>query len=101
MLTCVFSIMGPTGAGKSTVGALRDYSLSHIDQSQFIDYASRQGGQGIGHSLHSQTSDIRAVRCRHPTDNSSVILVDTPGFDDTNKSDIIILGQISQWFVRV
>ncbi|KAF7966370.1 hypothetical protein HWV62_38917 [Athelia sp. TMB] len=85
VLTTVSSVMGPTGAGKST----------------FIDYASRQGGQGIGHTLHSQTSDIRAVRCKHPIDKSSVILVDTPGFDDTNKSDIIILGEISQWFVRV
>ncbi|KZP04212.1 hypothetical protein FIBSPDRAFT_767781 [Athelia psychrophila] len=77
--------MGPTGAGKST----------------FIEYATRQSGRSIGHSLQSETSEIRAVRTKHPDDQGSVIFVDTPGFDDTNRSDIEILAQIAGWFVKV
>ncbi|KAF7966371.1 hypothetical protein HWV62_38919 [Athelia sp. TMB] len=84
-LICVVSLMGPTGAGKST----------------FIDYATRQNGASIGHTLSSQTSEIRAVRYMHPLDNSPVIFVDTPGFDDTHRSDIEILSQIAGWFVKV
>ncbi|KZP06621.1 hypothetical protein FIBSPDRAFT_764093 [Athelia psychrophila] len=85
MLKCAFSLMGPTGAGKST----------------FINYATRQDGSSIGHSLQSQTSEIRAVRCLHPVDKGPIIFVDTPGFDDTYKSDIEILSLIAGWFVAV
>ncbi|KZP32060.1 hypothetical protein FIBSPDRAFT_813098 [Athelia psychrophila] len=78
-------VMGSTGAGKST----------------FIEYATQQGGGSVGHSLQSQTSEIRAVRTKHPEDHGSVIFVDTPGFDETNRSDIEILAQIAGWFVKV
>ncbi|KZP32042.1 hypothetical protein FIBSPDRAFT_813055 [Athelia psychrophila] len=77
--------MGPTGAGKST----------------FIEYATQQSGKSIGHSLQSETSAIRAVRTKHPADQGSIIFVDTPGFDDTNRSDIEILALIAGWFVKV
>ncbi|KZP04217.1 hypothetical protein FIBSPDRAFT_941125, partial [Athelia psychrophila] len=77
--------MGPTGAGKST----------------FIEYATQQNGGSVGHSLQSQSVDIKAVRTKHPDDQGSVIFVDTPGFDDTNRSDIEILAQIAGWFVKV
>ncbi|KAF7970677.1 hypothetical protein HWV62_23270 [Athelia sp. TMB] len=78
-------LMGPTGAGKST----------------FINYATKQGGSTVGHSLSSETSEIRAVRYLHPDDNRPVIFVDTPGFDDTHRSDIEILSQIAGWFVKI
>ncbi|KAF7973138.1 hypothetical protein HWV62_16188 [Athelia sp. TMB] len=78
-------LMGPTGAGKST----------------FIDYATKQNGSSIGHTLSSETSKIRTVRCMHPEDNRPVVFVDTPGFDDTYRSDIEILSQIASWFVEV
>ncbi|KZP04214.1 hypothetical protein FIBSPDRAFT_767782 [Athelia psychrophila] len=72
--------MGPTGAGKST----------------FIGYATQESSAPVDH-----TSDIRAVRTKRPDDQGSVIFVDTPGFDDTNRSDIEILAQIAGWFVKV
>jgi len=77
-------VMGPTGAGKST----------------FIEYATRQDGRTIGHGLQSYTSDIRSVRTNHPKDGRPVVFVDTPGFDDTYKSDLEILTMIAEWLVK-
>ncbi|KZP32044.1 hypothetical protein FIBSPDRAFT_723717, partial [Athelia psychrophila] len=79
------SVIGPTGAGKST----------------FIEYATQQNVGTVGHSLKSETSEIRAVRTKHPDEQGSVIFVDTPGFNDTNRSDIEILVQIAAWFVKI
>ncbi|KZP27766.1 hypothetical protein FIBSPDRAFT_730450 [Athelia psychrophila] len=74
--------MGPTGAGKTT----------------FIEHATQQNGGAVGHSLKLETSEIRAVRANRPRDCGSVTLVDTPGLDDTDRSDIEILVQIADWF---
>ncbi|KIM78703.1 hypothetical protein PILCRDRAFT_824143 [Piloderma croceum F 1598] len=77
--------MGPTGAGKST----------------FIETATGQDGHTIGHGLRSFTDTIRTVRVTHPMDGKPVVLVDTPGFGDTSKSDTEILAMIAEWLVKV
>ncbi|KIM73927.1 hypothetical protein PILCRDRAFT_40139, partial [Piloderma croceum F 1598] len=77
-------VMGPTGAGKST----------------FIDYATRQNSQAIGHGLRSCTEAIRTVRVNHPNDDRPVVFVDVPGFDNTFKSDVEIFAMIIDWFVK-
>ncbi|KAI5990812.1 P-loop containing nucleoside triphosphate hydrolase protein, partial [Pisolithus marmoratus] len=74
--------MGPTGAGKSS----------------FVAKATGNGDDGIGHSLTSHTSEIKATRCM--IGGSNVILVDTPGFDDTKKTDVEILTLISDWLSK-
>jgi GTPase Era involved in 16S rRNA processing len=51
----------------------------------------------IGHRLLSCTDEVRAVRCQHPSKDGDIVLVDTPGFDDTFKSDAQILEQIANW----
>ncbi|KAI6095453.1 P-loop containing nucleoside triphosphate hydrolase protein [Pisolithus sp. B1] len=71
--------MGPTGAGKSS----------------FIAHVTKQAGKGVGHDLTSCTSEIKATEC--DVEGFSIVLVDTPGFDDTNKSDLDILKMISDW----
>jgi len=81
----VIVVMGPTGSGKST----------------FIEYATRQDGQTVGHTLRSFTTDIRAVRVIHPIGGYPVLLVDTPGFDDTYRSDVVILVQIADFLVKI
>ena len=37
----------------------------------------------------------------HATYGNNLVLVDTPGFDDTNKEDKEILEMINQWMKKV
>ncbi|KIM70816.1 hypothetical protein SCLCIDRAFT_1206976 [Scleroderma citrinum Foug A] len=73
----IIAIMGPTGSGKSS-------------------FISRVTGNadGIGHTLTSCTSEVKVTKVEKL---ANVVLVDTPGFDDTNKSDLEILELISKW----
>ena len=66
---------------------------------QFIQKATDRSWN-VGHSLQSQTSEVKAIRV-HFSDGISLVLVDTPGFDDTNKSDLDILKIIARWFEDV
>ena len=49
----------------------------------------------MGHDLASHTSEIKATRCT--IGEISIVLVDTPGFDDTRKTDLQILESIADW----
>ncbi|KAF8910601.1 P-loop containing nucleoside triphosphate hydrolase protein [Gymnopilus junonius] len=70
-------VMGATGSGKTT----------------FINSASGSNLR-VGRGLQSCTSDIQAAE-PFQLDSRSVILIDTPGFDDTSKSDTDILRLIA------
>jgi hypothetical protein len=54
--------------------------------------------QGVGHDLQSCTTEISIVKfqCLERSD-LDVVFVDTPGFDDTNKTDVQILEMIADW----
>ncbi|KDQ53005.1 hypothetical protein JAAARDRAFT_137770, partial [Jaapia argillacea MUCL 33604] len=73
-------VMGPTGSGKSTF-------VSHVTGAE----------AKVGHSLQSCTSDIQVIKLQSPNSDYDVVFVDTPGFDDTHKSDTVILNLISDW----
>ncbi|KAI6010017.1 kinase-like domain-containing protein [Pisolithus marmoratus] len=76
----IIAIMGPTGSGKSS----------------FIDKVATGGtGEGVGHDLTPYTSKVKATRCTF--EESSVVLVDTPGFDDARISDLDVLKMVSNW----
>ncbi|KZP09308.1 hypothetical protein FIBSPDRAFT_690677, partial [Athelia psychrophila] len=77
--------MGLTGSGKST----------------FIEHASGQSDSSIRHSLEVQTDHSRAVRCKHPHDGGSVILVDTPGLDNPHKTDIEVVIEIANFLQKL
>ena len=76
--------------------------LNHTLLEQFINTATQQNKTAkVGHKLESCTSDVRAVRYfrsdKSSGDVTRYVLVDTPGFDDTNKPDTEILSLIAKW----
>ncbi|KAG6332874.1 hypothetical protein ID866_6209 [Astraeus odoratus] len=75
----IIAVMGPTGAGKST----------------FINLAVGRPDATVGHDLISCTNQVRTVRYSDNIHN--IVLVDTPGFDDTYLSDTQILKMIADW----
>ncbi|KAI6095302.1 kinase-like domain-containing protein [Pisolithus croceorrhizus] len=76
----IIAVVGPTGSGKSS----------------FIDKVATGGtGQGVGHHLTPYTNEVKATRCTF--EESGVVLVDTPGFDDTKSSDLGVLTMVSHW----
>ncbi|KAJ3565887.1 hypothetical protein NP233_g7354 [Leucocoprinus birnbaumii] len=85
----VIVVMGPTGAGKSS-----------LIQTVTKDSKGYDAGE-VGHTLHSTTSRVSGVRIKFLSDRFSVVLVDTPGFDDTSRSDLEILNTIADWFKAI
>ncbi|KAG6335337.1 hypothetical protein ID866_3748 [Astraeus odoratus] len=77
----IVAVMGPTGAGKST----------------FIGRAVGSPNAGVGHDLTSFTTQVRAVRYPHSDGIRNIVLVDTPGFDDTYFTDTRVLRTIADW----
>ncbi|KAJ9504306.1 hypothetical protein H2202_000362 [Exophiala xenobiotica] len=74
----IIAVMGVTGAGKST----------------FISLLSDQEIK-IGHGLQSCTSTVGVYHFM--LHGVRVWLIDTPGFDDTNRSDAEVLKDVAFW----
>ncbi|KAF4955417.1 hypothetical protein FSARC_11849 [Fusarium sarcochroum] len=79
------ALMGMTGAGKSTF-------ISHCTEEEV-----RISDPG---ALESCTQEVRVHRCKHFSPFNNVYLVDTPGFDDTNRKDTDILKEIAGWLTE-
>ncbi|PTB58148.1 hypothetical protein M431DRAFT_78458, partial [Trichoderma harzianum CBS 226.95] len=73
------AVMGVTGAGKS--------SLISLCTGKNVK---------IGHNLQSCTADVEDVEFMF-NDHVCVHLIDTPGFDDTSRSDVEVLQNIAVW----
>ena len=65
--------------------------------SQFINKAAGIEETEVGHDLKSCTRQIQVVRCLDAQQDRRIVLVDTPGFDDTNISDFNILQVVADW----
>jgi hypothetical protein len=76
----VIAVMGVTGVGKST----------------FISYFSQTAKVGIG--LESCTIDVGIHEAR--IGGQRCFLIDTPGFDDTHRSDTDVLREVADWLNR-
>jgi len=85
----VILVMGPTGVGKST----------------FINTALGREIMAVGYEIESCTVNIDTARVDTSTllpefpwlKNRRLLLVDTPGFDDTFADDCEILERIAKW----
>ncbi|KAG6847834.1 hypothetical protein H0H93_005620 [Arthromyces matolae] len=99
----VILVMGPTGVGKSTV---RDPCIINtlkmtLSHSQFVNYVVDGNNMEVGRNPESCTKYLQHVVFPHPGDPTRrIIVVDTPGFNDTYTSDYEILRRIAVWLAR-
>ena len=97
-----YRIMGPTGSGKSNVRDISYINFSISPCLKIIDILTNQPGRRSGSRVQSSTTEVRAVRLlNHPVHGDHLVFVDTPGFDDTNKSDLEILQIIGNWLQKL
>jgi len=98
------SVMGSTGTGKSSVSRMFTYRnmLAHSVPLQFIRLMSGDTSVDVGDSLESETSKIQVVRFFDQASGRNVVLVDTPGFDDSRAgvTDTDILKEIAQYLLE-
>ncbi|KAH8879928.1 P-loop containing nucleoside triphosphate hydrolase protein, partial [Thozetella sp. PMI_491] len=73
------AVMGMTGSGKSS----------------FISMCTDEKVE-VGHGLEGCTQRVRPYKCKW-SNSANVYLVDTPGFDDTARSDTEVLKEIAAW----
>jgi predicted GTPase len=92
-------VIGATGVGKSSVKHLFYYCQPRSQfAEQFINIAVGNNQTTIGHDLRSCTQGVQAVRCTHPENpDRQIVFLDTPGFDDTSRTDTEVLIDISEW----
>ena len=87
--------MGATGSGKTSVSMVCSAMTTRnsLDCLQFINLASNSSLR-IGMGLESSTAEVQLTD-EFTLDGRGVILIDTPGFDDTSRSDTDILEMIA------
>ncbi|KAH7357642.1 P-loop containing nucleoside triphosphate hydrolase protein [Pyrenochaeta sp. MPI-SDFR-AT-0127] len=75
----IIAVMGITGCGKTTF-------VNHFSENRLP----------IGHGLDSCTQSVEVVPCTLE-DGTKIYLVDTPGFDDSLRTDSEILRKVALW----
>lgn len=102
------SVMGPTGAGKSTVRFHIFLIAPIFTYMKFINQLLGRVVVKVGSELKSCTTNLQAVdvpadvvndKLPHQSANQAkkLIIVDTPGFDDTSVDDYEILQRVAKW----
>ena len=71
------------------------HSLDFVDTLQFINLASHSSLR-VGMDLKSCTQEVQLAD-EFTMDGRRVVLIDTPGFDDTAKSDTDVLRMIADF----
>ena len=78
------------------------YWMLIFEDLQLIRLLSGDTSVGVGDSLESETADIQVVHFRDPASRRKVLLVDTPGFDDSRQgiTDTAVLKMIGAFLVK-
>ena len=87
--------MGGIGSGKTSASSISLVIIfrNSLGYLQFVNLASGSNLQ-IARGHESCTSEVQLAQ-KFILDGKSVTLIDTPGFDDTSKSDTDILKMIA------
>ena len=89
----VYSVMGATGTGKSTVGTMFLLLAGSLTSVQFINLISGST-LPVCEGLRSCTAQVQ-ISPMFELAGHNVTLIDTPGFDDTLQTDTQILDLVS------
>ena len=85
--------MGATGSGKTSVRMASNRLVYQLTCVQLINMASGSSLR-VGRGLRSSTAEVQLAD-EFTLDGRPVVLIDTPGFDDTDRSDTDILRLIA------
>ena len=90
--------MGATGSGKTQVNWICLVTATRNSPS-YLQFINRASGSNlrVGMGLESSTAEVQPAD-KFTLDGRTVALIDTPGFDDTSKSDMDILKMIAAFF---
>ncbi|KXN89088.1 hypothetical protein AN958_06289 [Leucoagaricus sp. SymC.cos] len=80
----IIGFVGPAGAGKS----------------HFVDLLTGQPGSRTGDSLDAATSQVNGVRVNHPIYGDRIVLVDTPGFNESARTSTQVMQMINRWLQK-
>ena len=77
------------------------YIQAHVVRLQFIRLISGDTTIRVGDSPKSETSEIQVVRFVDPSSSRNIVIVDTPGFDDSRSevTDTDILKKITAFLL--
>ncbi|KAL9087902.1 MAG: hypothetical protein Q9165_006464 [Trypethelium subeluteriae] len=78
----IIAVMGQTGSGKS----------------HFVQNITRREDVVVGHTHQSETQSVQAYPIT--VEDRLLTFVDTPGFDDTSRSDIEVLAEVATWMAE-
>ena len=94
------SIMGPTGSGKTNVSVfvVSSTSDSQVKNDQFINKLTGNAEKQKASNLRSSTQNVTPYHMSYQ--DVRLVLVDTPGFDDTYRQDTEILRVIADWLTQ-
>ena len=90
--------MGPTGSGKTNVSESAVAANTRIKDDQFINALTGNAEKSKAGDLKSATQNVTPYTI--PYHGLRLVLVDTPGFDDTYRPDTEILRIIADWLTK-
>ncbi|KAI2613261.1 hypothetical protein GGR54DRAFT_330483 [Hypoxylon sp. NC1633] len=89
------AVMGKPAAPSVLQSSDRFGGMTGSGKSSFIGAVTGRDDVKIGHELSSCTSSVSIFH--HEMGEYNVYFIDTPGFDDTNRSDLEILKSVSNF----